>query len=233
MAAGVADFVLAPADIAKRLVHLARHPYVVGKSEQQHLEEGDVAQDAEFDLNKTFHLLRTVTGNDFTYYKPSTIRRRIHRRMVLHAFEKLGNYVTCLRENPAEVRALAEDLLICVTSFFREPAAFEVLARKVFPAILKNRSPEDPVRIWVPGCATGEEAYSIAICLTEVLECVRSQCPDSDLRHGCQRDSAGEGACGKVWTSVDGGYLVRKVKALLCENEWRLPDPQINWVWLF
>ncbi len=166
VAAGVADFVLAPADIAKRLVHLARHPYITSKPEQ-HL---DVAQDAEFDLNETFHLLRTVTGNDFAHYKPSTIRRRIHRRMVLHAFEKLGDYVTCLRENPAEVRALADDLLICVTAFFREPGAFGVLARKVFPAILKNRAPEDAIRIWVPACATGEEVYSIAICLTEVLE---------------------------------------------------------------
>jgi two-component system CheB/CheR fusion protein len=166
MAAGVVDFVLAPADIAKRLVQLARHPYVTSKSDQH----PDVAPDADFDLNKTFHLLRTITGNDFTHYKHPTLRRRIHRRMVLHAYEKLSDYATYLQENPAEVRALADDLLICVTSFFREPEAFEVLARKVFPAILKNRPPEDAIRIWVPGCATGEEAYSIAICLTEVLE---------------------------------------------------------------
>ena len=128
------------------------------------------AQETEFELNRIFHLLRTATGNDFTHYKPPTIRRRIQRRMVLHGSEKLGDYVTYLQENPAEVRALADDLLICVTSFFREPKAFEALANKVFPQILKNRSAEEPIRIWVPGCATGEEAYSIAICLTEFLE---------------------------------------------------------------
>lgn len=166
VAAGVADFVLTPADIAKRLVRLAEHPYVLQKPEQP----DDAAQLAEFDLNKALHLLRTVSGNDFTHYKQATIHRRIHRRMVLHAYEKLSDYVTYLQENPPEVRALADDLLICVTSFFREPGVYEVLARKVFPAILKDRSPEDAIRIWVPGCATGEEAYSLAICLTEFLE---------------------------------------------------------------
>ena len=167
VAAGVADFVLTPADIAKRLARLARHPYVVHKHEQH---DDAAAQLAEFDLNKALHLLRTVAANDFTHYKHATIRRRIHRRMVLHAYEKLSDYVTYLQENPAEVRALADDLLICVTSFFREPGAYEALARKVFPAILKDRSPEDAIRIWVPGCATGEEAYSVAITLAEVLE---------------------------------------------------------------
>ena len=100
----------------------------------------------------------------------TTIRRRIHRRMVLHGSDKPENYIAYLQENPAEARALADDLLICVTSFFREPEALEALAAKVFPEILKGRSPENPIRIWVAGCATGEEAYSVAICLTEFLE---------------------------------------------------------------
>jgi two-component system CheB/CheR fusion protein len=172
MAAGVVDFVLTPAEIAKRLVQLARHPYVARKPARH-----DDAEDVEFDLNRIFHLLRMFSGNDFTHYKPSTIRRRIHRRMVLHGDEKLSDYVTHLQENPAEVRALADDLLICVTSFFREPEAFEALARTVFPSLLKNRSLENPVRIWVPGCATGEETYSIAICLAEVLEASGTNIP--------------------------------------------------------
>jgi two-component system CheB/CheR fusion protein len=166
IAAGVADFVLSPAEIAKRVVRLAQHPYVARKPEQR----DDAARETEFELNRIFHLLRTATGNDFTHYKPPTVRRRIQRRMVLHGSEKLGDYVTYLQENPAEVRALEDDLLICVTSFFREPKAFEALTNKVFPNILESRSAEEPIRIWVPGCATGEEAYSIAICLTEVLE---------------------------------------------------------------
>src|SRR3989442_13563317 len=90
--------------------------------------------------------------------------------MVLHAHEKLGDYSAYLRENPAEVRALADDLLICVTSFFREPEASEYLALKVFPAILKDKSPDDSIPIWVPGCATVEDPYSLATCLTEVME---------------------------------------------------------------
>jgi len=166
IAAGVADFVLAPDEIAKRLVSLARHPYVALKSP----EDGEAALETESALNRIFHLLRSVTRNDFTHYKCTTIRRRLHRRMVLHAHEKLGDYIAYLQENPAEVRALADDLLVCVTSFFREPEYFEALATMVFPEILKGRSPEDSIRVWVPGCATGEEAYSIAICLTEFLE---------------------------------------------------------------
>ncbi len=166
IAAGVVDFVLAPEEIAKRLVRLAQHPHLAVNPE----EDGDAAQETESALNRIFQILRTVTGNDFTYYKHTTIRRRIHRRMVLHANEKLDDYVAYLQQNPAEVKALADDLLIRVTAFFREPNYFEALSDKVFPEILKNRSPDDAVRIWVPGCATGEEAYSIAIGLTEFLE---------------------------------------------------------------
>jgi two-component system CheB/CheR fusion protein len=161
------DFVLTPEEIAKRLVRLTRHPsYVPLKSEG---DEEDV-QKAESELDRIFKVLRTVTGNDFTHYKHTTIRRRLHRRLVLRAFEKLSDYVSYLEENPAEVRALADDLLICVTAFFRDAEALEALDNSVFPQMIKNREPDTPIRIWVPGCATGEEAYSIAICLTEFLE---------------------------------------------------------------
>jgi two-component system, chemotaxis family, CheB/CheR fusion protein len=173
MAAGVADFVLTPVEIAERLVLLARHPFVARKPARHH----DAADDIEFDLNRIFQLLRTFSGNDFTHYKHSTVRRRIQRRMVLNGHEKLSDYVTQLQENPTEVRLLADDLLICVTAFFREPEAFEELARTVFPSILQNRSPDNPVRIWVAGCSTGEEVYSIAICLAEVLEASGANVP--------------------------------------------------------
>jgi len=165
IAAGVADFVMAPDQIAKRLVRIARHLHLAPNS-----PEDDAAQEEEFALNRIFQLLRSVTGNDFMHYKHTTIRRRVHRRMVLHANEALDDYVAYLQESPTEVRALAEDLLICVTSFFREPDYFEALATKVFPDLLKGKSPEETIRVWVPGCATGEEAYSMAICLTEFLE---------------------------------------------------------------
>ncbi|MGH9666379.1 MAG: chemotaxis protein CheB, partial [Bryobacteraceae bacterium] len=166
IAAGVVDFVLRPEEIAKRLVRLARHSYVALK----HEEDGEAAEELDSALNRIFQLLRTTTGNDFTHYKHTTLRRRIRRRMMLHADERMSDYAAYLQHNPAEVRALADDLLICVTSFFREPDYFEALATKIFPEILKNRSPEDSIRIWAPGCATGEEAYSIIICLAEFLE---------------------------------------------------------------
>ncbi|HUB79498.1 MAG TPA: chemotaxis protein CheB [Bryobacteraceae bacterium] len=167
IAAGVVDFVLPPEKIAKRLMQITQHPSYAALKSEEHEEE---AQNTELDLNRIFQLLRGVNGNDFTHYKHTTIRRRIHRRMALRGSENLSDYVAYLQENPSEARALADDLLICVTSFFRDPEALEALATKTFPEMVKDRAPEDPIRIWVPGCATGEEAYSIAICLTEFLE---------------------------------------------------------------
>jgi two-component system CheB/CheR fusion protein len=131
----------------------------------------------EEDLKKILSLLRGLTGVDFSHYKLSTINRRIARRMVLHKFQKLSQYVQKLQQNPAEVEALFHDILINVTSFFREPEAFQVLKKKVFPKLVKNKPAEAPIRVWVPGCSTGEEVYSLAICLSEFLEHARLQSP--------------------------------------------------------
>ncbi|MDQ2948001.1 MAG: PAS domain-containing protein, partial [Acidobacteriota bacterium] len=166
IAAGVVDFVLTPEEIARRLVQFSQHPSIERKSPSN----GHPPEETEFELNKIFHLLRTATGTDFTHYKHATIHRRLRRRMVLHSTHEMGDYIAYLEANPSEVQVLADDLLIRVTSFFRAPEALKVLASKVFPEIIKNRSPDDSIRIWVPGCATGEEAYSVAICLTELLE---------------------------------------------------------------
>ena len=106
---------------------------------------------------------------DFTHYKRGTLSRRIQRRMVLRGIENLEDYGRDLRQNHAEAQALGDSFLVTVTAFFREPAVFEELKTSVFPALLENRPAEEPVRIWVPGCATGEEAYSIGICLTEFM----------------------------------------------------------------
>ncbi len=112
----------------------------------------------------------SATGVDFTYYKHSTLQRRIQRRMALRGFIKLEDYSRDLERNRHEIKALCESFYITVTQFFREPAVFEELKKKVFPALVENRGRDDLMRIWVPGCATGEEAYSIAICLMEFLE---------------------------------------------------------------
>ena len=121
-------------------------------------------------LANILRLVRSATGVDCTHYKPSTLARRIRRRMTLSGFANLEDYSRHLDQNREEANALCEDCLITVTAFFREPAVFEELKTDVFPALLENRAAGDPIRIWVPGCATGEEAYSIAICLMEFLD---------------------------------------------------------------
>jgi two-component system CheB/CheR fusion protein len=121
------------------------------------------------DFRRILGLLHRGTGVDFAQYKQNTIKRRLLRRMMLDGFDKLGDYARHLAENPHEVQKVYEDILINVTGFFREPEAFEALQKVVFPAILRDRPAGDPIRVWIPGCATGEEAYSIAISLVEFL----------------------------------------------------------------
>jgi two-component system CheB/CheR fusion protein len=165
IAAGVADFVLPPAGIARQLVAIARDA------------QAPVEPQGDSELAKILRLVRSATGVDFTYYKHSTLARRIKRRMTLRGFENLDDYSRDLEQNREEASALCEDCFITVTGFFREPEVFEELKKKVFPTLVENRGPEEPIRIWVPGCATGEEAYSIAICLMEYLEDAKARVP--------------------------------------------------------
>lgn len=166
IAAGVVDFVLPPEGIARELARLGREAYIALPAAAK---AGDALPEGDEDLNKVFILLRSATGVDFSFYKPTTLKRRIARRMMLHKIEPLATYVRFLKQTPNEVDALYQDLLINVTSFFREPEVFEALKKRVFPQLLKNRPPRTPIRIWVPGCSTGEEAYSIVIALLEFL----------------------------------------------------------------
>jgi len=170
--AGCVDFILPPDKIAAELARIARHPFLM-HARPDWAKKGVAADEAlpasKDDLSKVFLLLRRFSGNDFTYYKHTTIQRRVRRRMLLHKLDRLKDYVRYLQEHPNEVRDLFHDLLINVTSFFRDPEAFTALKKIVFPAILSHKE-EAPVRIWVPGCASGEEAYSIAISLLEYLD---------------------------------------------------------------
>ena len=170
ISAGV-DYILPPAGIARQLAAIARHPQVSIETRP----EIDPPEDTE--LGKILRVVRSATGVDFTHYKPSTLRRRIKRRMTLRGFARLENYRLQLEQHREEAKALGEDCLITVTAFFREPAVFEELKRNVFPELLDHRPAEEPIRIWVPGCATGEEAYSIAICLMELLDDARISVP--------------------------------------------------------
>jgi len=175
IAAGCVDFILPPEGIAQELARIRRHSYVSGNSFARIETEG-AANDVF--MHQVFRLLRRATRVDFSEYKPPTIGRRIQRRMVLHRIEKLPEYVALLQRNRDEVNALYRDLLINVTSFFRDPDAFEALKRVVYPAILAVRSAgKAPIRIWVPGCSTGEEAYTHAISLIEYLGEERADVP--------------------------------------------------------
>ena len=124
-------------------------------------------------LEKVIILLRVQTGQDFSLYKKSTIYRRIERRMGIHQIEKIGDYVHFLQENPHETKLLFKELLIGVTSFFRDPAAWEALKHKVIPSLLAARPIGGVLRAWVVGCSTGEEVYSLAIVFREATETVK------------------------------------------------------------
>jgi len=141
----------------------------------KHLQHGGVNEKKiSAEIQQIFSILRTHTGHDFTSYKINTIYRRIKRQMLLHHINVLANYVKFLSDNPHEVKTLLKDLLIGVTSFFRDPGAFEVLKQSILPKLLKNKTDQYCIRIWIPGCSTGEEVYSIAIILKECLEEMKS-----------------------------------------------------------
>ncbi|HEV2274223.1 MAG TPA: chemotaxis protein CheB [Acidobacteriaceae bacterium] len=166
IASGSVDFVLPPEAIGKELERLARHPYL-GVPQTAKLPELPAV--GETDFGKVLHLLHSATGVEFTGYKPGTIRRRVARRMVLQKMEDMGTYARFLRSNRGEIDALFQDILIHVTSFFREPEAFKILQARVFPKIVAGKKRGEAVRVWVPGCSTGEEVYSLTIALFEFL----------------------------------------------------------------
>jgi two-component system CheB/CheR fusion protein len=164
VATGAVDYVLSPEKMAAELKRISRHPFM---TLHPAVKAGPLLQAGEDHLNRIFMRIRTATGVDFTYYKQATVLRRIHRRMLLHKIDALEHYVRYLQENPAEVGVLYQDILINVTSFFRDPETFTALKNVVFPRFLEKRSSDTPLRVWVPGCSTGEEAYSLAMCFSE------------------------------------------------------------------
>jgi two-component system CheB/CheR fusion protein len=173
--AGCVDYVLSPKGIAKELARIARHPYVARDPLPLAVEAAPPAASAG--LSSIFQVLRRTTGVDFTHYRQTTISRRIQRRMVVHKIDRIEDYDKFVQGHPAEVKALYQDMLINVTSFFRSPRLFDALKSTVFPAIQKSLSRERGIRIWTPGCASGEETYSVAIALLEFLGDKAAQIP--------------------------------------------------------
>lgn len=166
LAAGLADFDLAPADMPARLM-----TYAAGIGQRP--LEAVPGPPRETHLKKIFVLLRAQTGHDFSGYKLSTITRRIERRMVVQQIEGMAGYVKFLQATPAEVDALFRDLLIGVTSFFRDPEAYLELEQVALPLLFAERPPGSLLRVWSTGCSTGEEAYSLAILLVEQMEALK------------------------------------------------------------
>jgi two-component system CheB/CheR fusion protein len=230
MAAGCVDFVLPPADIAAELTRIGGHPYI--RTFPQPAEPALESENAGEGIRKICAVLRAATGVDFELYKAATIGRRIARRLVLKKVDGLERYLRLLQQDRAELDALYEDIFIHVTSFFRDPEALEALGRTVLPGILANRSPGQPLRVWVPGCSSGQEVYSIAMILLEELSRMGSQ-PGiqvfgSDIsgrcvgqaRAGIYPESAmatvSEGRRARFFVKVEGGYQISKAVRELC-----------------
>lgn len=216
--AGAVDYTHRPAKIAEELVRIAHSEYFTKVSQEaQRLPEKE--------LHEIFSLLEASHDVDFTHYKPSTVERRIRRRMALQKIEKLSDYLELLRNDATEAALLYADILIRVTGFFRDPEVFKAL-RALAPELLKNRKADEPVRVWVPGCATGEEVYSIAITLLEAMEETDASCRiqlfGSDLseaaveraRFGVYAEEAvadvSPARLNRFFKRYDGGYRIAK-----------------------
>jgi two-component system CheB/CheR fusion protein len=227
--AGVVDFVLPPEKIAEQLITI-NYPFHADYSKIE--KQNTVPQQDEDIFKQILTVLRVRRGVDFSYYKKSTLKRRIIRRMALNKIEKPADYLVFLRENKAEQDALYNDMLISVTNFFRDPKSFEILCSTLFPAIISKKTGEDALRIWVAGCATGEEAYSMAICLQEQLgdkaAAMKIQIFATDIseiaiakaRTGIYRPNELEGISTsrlqQFFTKLDGNYQVTKAIRDMC-----------------
>jgi two-component system CheB/CheR fusion protein len=225
IATGCVDFVLSPAGIAAEIARIARHPHLAMPAPAR-------TRAGEPDPGKILEILRKALDVDFSQYKASSLSRRITRRMVLHKIEGMRDYARFLRKSPGEVEALYQDILINVTRFFRDPDTFAALQATVLPGLLKNRSPNEPVRAWVLGCSTGEEAYSVAILFAELTEAMGSRYPvqvfATDL-NGTVIEKARAGMYPKsiehdvsperlrrFFAQVDGSYRVSKTIRDMC-----------------
>ena len=158
MNTGNVDFVLPVSDMGEKLSQFMAHPYLAPKESASGLSDVDPTN-----FNSVLAMLRRYTDYDFNSYKKGTVERRVQRRMGLKQIENLADYVAYMRERPDEVNQLFRDLLIGVTRFFREPEAWESFGSEVVRRLVERKPKDEPIRAWVPGCASGEEAYTLAM----------------------------------------------------------------------
>ena len=165
---GFVDFILPVEKMPETLIRYVQHPFL------ESLDKIKLADPpVKNQIQKIFALIRSATGHDFSHYKPATIGRRIERRLAIHQITTLDDYIRYLQTNPAEIDVLFKNLIIGVTSFFRDPQAYNLLVQKVIPELLSAREPDTPIRIWVTGCSTGEEPYSLGMILCEAMDKVK------------------------------------------------------------
>ena len=229
--AGAVDFVLAPEDIATYLMRIGKHPYIK-LPPQDTLAELRGGEAVEHSVMQLYGMLNRSYRVDFSVYKQTTINRRIKRRMALNNLEKIDDYLKFVRGNSDELRSLFHDMFIGITSFFREPEFFAAWEKIVLPKILKNRSEDEPVRVWVPGCSTGEEVYSIAITILHHLRDKNTAVPvqifGTDIneeaikraRHGKYPESiaqdVGAARLRQYFVKTGEGYQVNKLVRDIC-----------------
>ncbi len=270
IAAGCVDFVLSAAGMARELSRLARHPclldgqtaskrsvqsilgHELGKKGALRRNRGSDStrpgpREEEASVGRSLLLLlKKASGIDFSPYKPSTIQRRLRRRMLLSKQDSMEGYFQLLKDNPEELEALRSDMLINVTSFFRNAAAFEVLKARVFPKLVEQRKRDEPVRIWILGCSTGQEAYSIAMAFTEFCDQInhspRLQIFATDLneklleiaRQGfytrARVDELSRARLRRFFVEEDGGFRISKSLREVCvfARQDMLSDPPFS-----
>jgi two-component system CheB/CheR fusion protein len=228
-AATRADFVLPPARIAAELARIAQHPHF---AIWQLAEPESPPKEGSTGLSDIFTVMAETTGIDFSLYREKTVQRRTMRRLALRNIASFEDYATQLKQDPGERSSLQRDLLISVTSFFRDPESFDALTKLVFPAIVQNRPAGTAIRVWVPGCATGEEAFSIAISLQEYLTETGAAFPLQIFASDISEAEIEKARSGKYlenitadvsperlkryFTRMDGGYRVSKALRELC-----------------
>jgi two-component system CheB/CheR fusion protein len=245
IASGLVDLILPPKEIAHELERISHHPYILAACEAKSLSQdsnqnsgGDSGDKEEVDtqpdaaLRKIFKLLRTHMHVDFSNYKHTTLKRRLERRMMVRKSASIDAYVKYLLDNPDEIKALYADFLINVTEFFRDPDSFKALKEHVFPSLMKNRAAGIAIRVWVPGCATGEEVYSLAILLVEFLSEEGAKTPIQIFATDISEQALTKARAGVYsegiervvsaerlrlfFDRVDGGYKINKMIRSLC-----------------
>ncbi len=226
--AGIVDFIMAPEKISEKLMEL-HQVFTEASSDNSDTVKDKINEDG---FRQILALLKVRVGVDFNFYKQTTVRRRILRRMVMLQLASVKEYVDYLKKNKTELDILFQDLLIPVTSFFRDTATFDILCETIFPEIIKTEGENNPLRFWIAGCSTGQEAYSIAMCLHEYMNehisNIKVQIFATDLSEKAIRkarlgifskkelEGVSEKRLERFFNKIDGHYQIKKTVRDMC-----------------